>query len=103
MFFDRLVRFLIPRQDLFFGLLEEIGGRITAAAAVFAELGAATSHEQFEDIAGRLKPIETEADKLCHRVYEELDKTFVTPIDREDLGSLTKALDDVIDSMEHAA
>jgi predicted phosphate transport protein (TIGR00153 family) len=103
MFIDRLVRFLLPRQDFFFTLLEEIGGRITAAATVFAELADAASHDQFEAIAGRLKPIETEADKLCHKVYEELDKTFVTPIDREDLAHLTKALDDVIDGMEHAA
>ena len=103
MFLDRIVRFLLPRQDFFFALLEEIGGRITASAIVFAELADASSHEQFESIAGRLKPIETEADKLCHKVYEELDKTFVTPIDREDLAHLTKALDDVIDGMEHAA
>ena len=103
MIVDRLVRFLLPRQDFFFTLLEEIGGRITAAADVFAELADASGHEQFESIAGRLKPIETEADKLCHKVYEELDKTFVTPIDREDLAHLTKALDDVIDGMEHAA
>jgi predicted phosphate transport protein (TIGR00153 family) len=54
-------------------------------------------------ISGRLKPLETEADQLCHRVYEELDRTFVTPIDREDLAALTKALDDVIDAMEHSA
>jgi predicted phosphate transport protein (TIGR00153 family) len=103
MIVDRLVRFLLPRQDFFFTLLEEIGDRMTAAAAVFAELADAANHEQFEAIAGRLKPIETEADKLCHKVYEELDKTFVTPIDREDLAHLTKALDDVIDAMEHAA
>jgi predicted phosphate transport protein (TIGR00153 family) len=103
MFFDRLVRFLIPRQDLFFTLLEGIGERMTAAAAVFSELTTANTHGQFDSIAGRMKPIETEADKICHRVYEELDKTFVTPIDREDLAHLTKALDDVIDGMEHAA
>jgi len=97
------VRFAPPRQALFSPLLEEMGGRIPAAAAVFAELADATGHDRLEDIAGRLKPIETEADKICHRVYEELDKTFVTPIDREDLAHLTKALDDVVDAMEHAA
>jgi predicted phosphate transport protein (TIGR00153 family) len=102
-FVDRMVRFVLPRQDVFFGLLEEIGGRITAAAEVFSELNNAKSHEQFKDIAGRLKPIETEADKICHQVYDELDKTFVTPIDREDLAHLTKAFDDVIDGMEHSA
>lgn len=103
MFIDRLVRFLLPRQDHFFTLLEEIAEKMTAAAAVFAELNTAASHEQFAQIAARMKPIETEADHVCHRVYEELDKTFVTPIDREDLGALTKALDDVIDGMEHSA
>lgn len=103
MFFDRLVRFVLPKQDYFFTLLEEIASRMTAGAKVFAELSTATSHEQFETIAARLKPIETEADKICHRVYEELDRTFITPIDREDIAALTKALDNVIDSMEHAA
>jgi predicted phosphate transport protein (TIGR00153 family) len=103
MLIDRLVRFLLPRQDHFFGLMEEIGAKMTASAAVFAELATASSHVQLALIAGKLKPLETEADKVCHRVYEELDRTFVTPIDREDLAALTKALDDVIDSMEHSA
>jgi uncharacterized protein Yka (UPF0111/DUF47 family) len=103
MIIDRFVRFLLPRQDFFFGLLEGIAGNMTAAAAVFGELAEAHGHEQLAAIAGRLKPLETEADRLCHKVYEELDRTFVTPIDREDLAALTKALDDVIDGMEHAA
>jgi uncharacterized protein len=103
MFFDRLVRVVLPRQDHFFTLLEEIGGRITASADVFAELAEAESHDQFKDIAGRMKPLETEADKLCHSLYAELDRTFVTPIDREDLARLTNTLDEVIDSMEHSS
>ena len=103
MFLDRLVRLLLPRQDLFFTLLEGIAGKMTEAAAVFAELAVASGREKFEAIAGRLKPIETAADHLCHRLYEQLDRTFVTPIDREDLAALTSALDNVIDGMEHSA
>src|SRR5947209_5205491 len=103
MLIDRLVRIVLPRQDHFFTLLEEIAGRITASAEVFAELATISGHDKFKDIAARMKPLETEADKLCHRLYEELDRTFVTPIDREDLAHLTKALDDVIDEMEHSA
>jgi predicted phosphate transport protein (TIGR00153 family) len=102
-FIDQLIRLLLPRQDQFFALLEQIAVKITAAAEVFGELATASHHGQFEQIAGRLKPIETEADELCHRLYEELDRTFVTPIDREDLAHLTKALDNVIDAMEHVA
>ena len=103
MWIDRLVRLVLPRQDFFFTLLEEIAAKMKAAAGVFGELAAASSHEQLTAVSARLKPIETEADSLCHRVYAELDRTFVTPIDREDLAHLTSALDNVIDSMEHAA
>lgn len=103
MLFDRLVRLLLPRQDFFFTLLEEIAAKMEVAATVFSELCGASDHVQLAAIASRLKPIETEADDLCHQLYEHLDRTFVTPIDREDLAHLTKALDDVIDGMEHAA
>jgi hypothetical protein len=103
MLIDRLVRLLLPRQDHFFVLLEELASKMSASATVFDQLRTASGHAQFEAIEGRLKPLETEADQICHRVYEELDRTFVTPIDREDLAHLTSALDNVIDDMEHAA
>src|ERR1700722_19295173 len=103
MFIDRVVRFLLPRQDLFFVLLEGIAAKMEPAGLIFGELASASGPEQFAAISTRLKRVETEADDLCHQLYDQLDKTFVTPIDREDLGHLTKALDDVIDSMEHVA
>jgi uncharacterized protein len=103
MLLDRFVRFLLPRQGQFFTLLEGIGERIAAAATVFAELETMTGHAQFEELAARLKTIEKAADEFERQIHRELDRTFVTPIDREDLAHLTKALDDVVDGMEHAA
>lgn len=103
MLIDRLVRLLLPPQGQFFILLEGIADQIEAAAGVFAELEAARGHARLEEIAGRLKAIEKAADELERRIHDELDKTFVTPIDREDLAALSKALDDVVDGMEHAA
>lgn len=103
MLLDRLVRFLLPRPDQFFTMLEELAGKIDAAAAVFAELETATGLEGIGSVATRLKPIESEADGVCQRLYEEIDRTFVTPIDREDLARLTKVLDNVVDGMEHTA
>ena len=76
MWIDRLVRFLLPRQDIFFAQLEQIAAKMIVVADVFNELSTASSHAQIAAIAGRLKPIETEADNLCHLVYEELDRTF---------------------------
>jgi uncharacterized protein len=103
MLIGRLVRFLVPRQDGFFSLLEEIAAKMTAASVVFSELATASHHDQFKAIAVRLKLMETEADAICQRLYEALDRTFVTPIHSEDLLHLTRALDNVIDTMEHAA
>lgn len=103
MWIDRLVRWLLPRQDIFYKLLEEIAGQMTVAADVFSELASAEGRERMAEISRQLKPVETEADHACHRLYAELDRNFVTPLDREDLAHLTGALDDVIDSMEHAA
>src|SRR5438034_5921465 len=78
MMIDRLVRWLLPRQDIFFTQLEGIAAKMTAAAVVFAELATASGHDQFDAISDRIKSLETEADHLCHEVYEELDRTFVT-------------------------
>jgi predicted phosphate transport protein (TIGR00153 family) len=103
MWLDRLIRYLLPRQGQFFDLLEELADKIDAAAAVFAELAAAPDHLKIEGVAARLKPIETEADDACRWIYEAIDRTFVTPIDREDLARLAKMLDTVIDAMEHTA
>src|SRR6478672_1505858 len=103
MLLDRIVRLVLPRQGHFFDLLEQVAAKIDAAAALFGELETASGRTQIESVASRLKPIETEADAVCHDLYEELDRTFVTPIDREDLAALTKTLDDVVDGMEHTA
>jgi uncharacterized protein Yka (UPF0111/DUF47 family) len=103
MLIDRIVRWLVPRQDVFFTLLEDLAAKISAAAAVFGELITAAGHDQFTALSGRVKALETEADHVCHLIYVALDKTFVTPIDREDLAHLTGALDDIVDDMDHAA
>ena len=103
MLLGRLVRFLFPRPDVLFVLLEELADSIDASAAVFAELETADSSDQIASVAARLKPIETRADGVCRRLYQEIDRTFVTPIDREDLARLTKVLDNVVDGMEHTA
>jgi uncharacterized protein len=103
MLIDRLVRLLLPPQGQFFNLLEGMAEQIDAAAAVFAELRDASGHPQFESIATRLKDIEKASDGLERELHLALDRTFVTPIDREDLAALSGALDDVVDGMEHAA
>ncbi len=103
MLVDRIVKWLLPRENRFFTYLESIAKNVQLGADVFAELRDAKDPEGFKQIAERLRRIEHEGDEIAHLLYEELDKTFVTPIDREDLHALTSTLDDVLDIFEACA
>src|SRR5438445_5322559 len=51
----------------------------------------------------RIKDVEHQGDEIVHRVFEELNKTFITPIDREDIQALASELDNVLDMIEAAS
>jgi predicted phosphate transport protein (TIGR00153 family) len=101
-FIDRVVKWLLPKDEKFFVYLSSIAKCVVEAADIFAKLREVGDAAGIQQIAAELRQKEHEADELAHLLYEELDKTFVTPIDREDLHNLTSALDDVIDEMEHS-
>lgn len=103
MFIDRIVRWFLPRENRFFTYLDSIAKGVAGAADIFGELRAAKGPEDYKRISRLLRDKEHEVDELAHLLYEELDKTFVTPIDREDLHALTSAMDDVLDIMEACA
>lgn len=54
-------------------------------------------------LAKKLLDLEHEADAICHSLYEEAERTFITPIDREDISALAKHLDDIVDVIEDCA
>jgi predicted phosphate transport protein (TIGR00153 family) len=100
---DRLVGFFLPRENKFFTYLESIAKTVVTGAAVFGELRTAKGREEFVRISERMRQIEHEGDELAHLLYEELDKTFVTPLDREDLHRLCSELDSILDAAESCA
>jgi len=55
-----------------------------------------------EEIAGQMRDAEHQADEITHAIYQEVNSTFVTPFDREDIHRLAHALDEVMDAMEAA-
>ena len=103
LFLDKLVSFLLPTENKFFTYLQSIAKNVQEGADVFAELRNAKSMEDHLKIAERMRRIEHEGDELAHLLYEELDKTFVTPLDREDLHLLCSELDSIIDRAESCA
>ena len=57
-------------------------------------------YNEIEKKRDKIKQIENEGDKMVHDIFSELNKTFITPIDREDITKLTSSLDDILDNLE---
>jgi uncharacterized protein Yka (UPF0111/DUF47 family) len=92
---------LIPRDEKFFDLFAELGVRISRSATLVCEL---FDHpERTAELVARVKEVEHEADNITRGVIERIDKSFVTPIDREDIHLLASALDNVIDLLDGTA
>ena len=93
---------LTPHERGFYPLFTQAAENIVRAAGDLAALVAAPPAERAE-LARRVKDAENAGDELTHQIMVKLNKTFVTPFDREDIYRLTSSLDDVVDAMEEAA
>lgn len=92
---------LMPRERRFFVLLREAVDNLRTAIRVFEET--VESGKGFSDAAAKLKDLEHLGDEVTHRIIQELNGTFITPFDREDIFGLAKKLDDVLDLVEETA
>ena len=98
-----VLRFFLPHDDKFLPYFEQSADNLKEAAAIYASLAKATNREEMAVIRDQIKKLEHVGDKLTHNIFEELNKSFITPFDREDIYSLTKSLDDVLDLMDHVS
>ncbi|MDD5166496.1 MAG: DUF47 family protein [Candidatus Omnitrophica bacterium] len=85
----------IPREFNFFDLFEKQVGFAVSAAGYFKELVLKGSID--EAAIEKMGTIEHQGDDVAHTIIEQLNKTFITPFDREDIHRLAKELDDIID------
>jgi predicted phosphate transport protein (TIGR00153 family) len=79
-------------------ILNDLACKAEDAAKLLVELF--TDFEKLNEKHPQIKKIEREADKLTHSVFEELNKTFITPFDREDISRIASKTDDIIDYIE---
>ncbi|MBI5241626.1 MAG: DUF47 domain-containing protein [Elusimicrobia bacterium] len=89
---------LLPKEEKFFELLDAQTAHGVAAAKSFQEL--AGHWDPGSRLFDELRDIEHEADLTTHEVKDRLNRTFVTPFDREDIHALASALDDVVDIIQ---
>ena len=93
---------LLPRNEEFFDLFTEVANRNKEAAQYLHDLFEAPPDRRTPMVEA-LKRLEHEADQVTHEVVNRLDRTFITPLDREDIHQLASDLDDVMDAMDGCA
>ncbi|MBV9850947.1 MAG: DUF47 domain-containing protein [Armatimonadetes bacterium] len=86
---------LLPREEKFFDLFDRLAEKVTIGAEMLEDV--LRDFSQAEAAKARLRDLEHEADRLVHEVMDRLNKTFVTPLDREDIHALAHVMDDVLD------
>jgi predicted phosphate transport protein (TIGR00153 family) len=90
---------LLPREDKFFEYFQLQAKFICQASALLVE-GAASGNTHLASAAHQIHALEEQADDVIHEIYTRLNSTFITPLDPEDIHSLSSHLDDVIDGIE---
>ncbi len=93
---------LLPREEEFFDLFVEVANRNVEAARYLRELFDAAPERRNPHVEA-IKRLEHEADQVTHEVVNRLDRTFITPLDREDIHQLASDLDDVMDAIDGTA
>lgn len=88
----------LPKQVAFFDLMVEVSDSLIDMVELLDEFS--KDFKDFEKYSVRAKEIESQADQKTHEIIDQLNKTFITPIDREDIYLLAHELDDIVDLVE---
>ena len=100
---DRFLKFSVPKDHSFFPLFESDAQNLVKAAELLKELLASGEIDAHERLYKDIRDIEHIGDDITNKTYEQLNKSFITPFDREDIHELTAHIDDVVDSINGIA
>lgn len=89
------------KEDDFYILFIEYAAKLVRAGEAFLDL--VQDYTNVEDKVASIKVLETECDMKAHKILQALNEATLTPFDREDIYSVTKEMDDIVDSIEEVA
>ena len=92
---------IIPQDKHFFNMLDNVSQNVLDGSSAFLEM--LKNYENIEEKCQKIKDVEHKGDDFVHEIFEELNKTFITPIDHDDISKLASAFDDILDNIEGAA
>jgi predicted phosphate transport protein (TIGR00153 family) len=96
---DKILKFFVPKDHSFYPLFEEDARNLVKAAELLKQLMSSSEIEDHERIYKEIKDVEHIGDQITDKAYQQLNKSFITPFDREDIHELTAHIDDVVDSI----
>ncbi len=92
---------IIPQDKHFFNMLENESQNVLDGSIAFLDM--LKNYENIKEKQQKIKDIEHQGDDFVHEIFEELNKSFITPIDHEDISALASAFDDVLDYIDGTA
>jgi len=96
---DKFLKIFVPKDHSFFPLFEADAKNLVKTAELLRSLLQSTDMDKIEAINKEIKEYELIGDDITNKTYEQLNKSFITPFDREDIHELTAHIDDVVDSI----
>lgn len=100
---NSFLSFLTPKEPKFFPILRSLSDVIYEASKILEESIKNYDHASYEEYFSKIKEQEKAGDQLSGKVFDELNTTFITPFDREDIHHLADRMDDVIDRINSTA
>jgi predicted phosphate transport protein (TIGR00153 family) len=100
--FSQIFQIFVPKDRKFFPLFVEAAENLVNTAAEFKEL-VKSSNDELNDRIVSVRAFEKKGDQLTHNIYEELNNTFITPFDRDDVHRLANSIDNVLDQINSAS
>jgi uncharacterized protein Yka (UPF0111/DUF47 family) len=96
-----LKEWLIPQDKLFFDLFDRLAAVVVLASYRIVDL--VDNYTDVKTKVDQMELLEHEGDKITHEIYEHLNRTFITPLEPEEISKLASALDDILDYIEGTA
>jgi predicted phosphate transport protein (TIGR00153 family) len=96
---DSILKFFVPKDHSFFPLFEADAENLIKATEKLKELMGSTDPAEHDRLNKEIREIEHAGDQITVKTYVQLNKSFITPFDREDIHELTAHIDDVVDSI----
>ncbi len=96
--FDALLSFLMPKNDKFFSFFEQTADNLLESTQLL-KLLPTTPQGDRKDLIKKIEDKEHRGDTITHDIMSELNGTFITPFDREDIHRLASSLDDILDNI----